>query len=88
MQANQLQVTFISPSWLQEDVPLRQPMLVDEDIIERAAKALFDFVFSSCSRLHWANCDESTKIGFRREAAAVITAVWSDLARVSSCQRD
>jgi hypothetical protein len=48
-------------------------------MIERAAEALFEFVFSGCDRLdgkrHWANCDEETKAGFRREASAVLEAV-------------
>ena len=44
-------------------------------LLQRAAEALFEFVFSGCNRLdgkrRWANCDEETKIGFRREAAAL-----------------
>ena len=48
--------------------------------IERAAEALYEFVFSGCDRLdgkhHWEHCTEETKEGFRREAAAVLEAVW------------
>ena len=55
-------------------------LVLDDDTIERAAKALFDVVFSSVDRLDgkhiWANCDEDTKQGFRREAMAVILSVW------------
>ena len=64
------------------------PIALDNEIIERAAKALLDSVFSSCGRLDWTSCDESTKGGFRREATAVINAVWPDLVCVSSYQRD
>lgn len=56
------------------------PVSVDRDTIEKAAAALFEFVFSGCQRLdgnhHWADCSEETKAGFRREAAAVLAAVW------------
>ena len=52
----------------------------DSDIIELAAEALFQFVFSGCDRLDggrcWTNCHEDTKAGFRAEAAAVLRAVW------------
>jgi hypothetical protein len=50
------------------------------DLLERAAEALYEFVFSGCDRLdgkrHWADCREETKAGFRREARAVLEAVW------------
>jgi hypothetical protein len=53
---------------------------LDRKMIERAAKSLFEAVFSRCARLdgkkNWANCDEEIKDGFRREAAAVIRAAW------------
>ena len=49
------------------------------DVIERAAEALYQFVFSGCDRLdgkrRWADCGEDTKAGFRREASAVLEAV-------------
>ena len=49
------------------------------EVIERAAEALYEFVFSGCDRLdgkrRWADCDEETKAGFRREAAAVLEVV-------------
>ena len=58
-------------------------MALDRDIVERAAKALFEYVFSSCDRLdgkyHWEDSDEHTKDGFRGEALAVIGAVWPKL---------
>ena len=82
MHPNRLQVTFTSPRRRRENAT------GGKDIIERAAKALFDSVFSSCGRLDWTSCDESTKRGFRREATAVINAVWPDLVCVSSYQRD
>jgi hypothetical protein len=60
--------------------PLSHPVMLDDDKIERAAKALFDFVFSHVNRLdgkhEWVNCDEDTKQGFRREVMAVILSVW------------
>jgi hypothetical protein len=53
---------------------------IDHDIIERAAEALFEFVFSDCDRLdgkrRWADCNEETKAGFRREASAVLESIW------------
>ena len=53
---------------------------LDREMVERAAQALFEFVFSNSSRLHpWANCDEATKEGFRGEAIAVIESVGSFL---------
>ena len=58
---------------------------INSETIERAAEALFEFVFSGCNRLdgkrRGANCDEETKIGFRREAAAALEAVWPILLR-------
>ena len=90
MHPNRLQVTFTSPRRRRENAtgPLWQPVALSNDMVERAAKALFDSVFSSCGRLDWTSCDESTKGGFRREATAVIDAVWPDLVCVSSYQRD
>lgn len=83
MPSNQLQSTFVKGGhWRQprDDgrVSLQQlpRTALDNEAIERAAKALFEVVFSSCSRLEWTNCDETTKEGFRREATAVIMAVW------------
>jgi hypothetical protein len=66
--------------------PVPQPQIVlDRDITERGAQALFEFVFSSCGRFDgkhlWTNCDENTKEGFRGEATAVIEAVWPHLLR-------
>jgi hypothetical protein len=88
MQSNQLQSTVVTGGhWRQPQddtaVPLQQlpPTALDNESIERAAKALFEFVFSSCGRLDWTNCDENTKKGFRREATAVIMAVWPNLFR-------
>jgi hypothetical protein len=53
---------------------------IAHDLIERAAEALYEFVFSGCDRLdgkhHWEHCREETKEGFRREASAVLEAVW------------
>jgi hypothetical protein len=53
---------------------------IGHDVIDRAAEALYEFVFSGCDRLdgkhHWEHCNEETKEGFRHEAAAVLEAVW------------
>jgi hypothetical protein len=81
MQSNQLQTTFVTGHWREQpdDATVPQqlpPITLDNETIERAAKALFEFVFSSCGRLDWTSCDESTKAGFKREATAVIMAVW------------
>lgn len=52
---------------------------IDHNLVETAAEALYEFVFSGCDRLdgkhRWADCDEETKVGFRREASAVLEAV-------------
>jgi hypothetical protein len=49
-------------------------------MVERAAQALFEFVFAVTKRLDgkhlWLNSDEDTKAGFRREAIAVLQAAW------------
>jgi hypothetical protein len=62
-----------------------RPIVLDDDVVEQAAEALFNFVFSSCGRLdgkhQWATCDESTQEGFRREATTVILAAWPLLFR-------
>jgi hypothetical protein len=86
MQSNQLRATFANGrKWFQphDNATVRssqpEPTALDNETIERAAKALFDLVFASCGRLDWANCDEKTKRGFRREATAVIMAVWPNL---------
>ena len=54
------------------------------EIVDRAAQALFEFVFAGCARLdgkhRWTNCDESTRQAFRSEATIVIEAVWPSLA--------
>jgi hypothetical protein len=58
----------------------QRPVELDSNVIELAAEALFQFVFSGCDRLdgmrHWTDCHEDTKAGFRAEAAAVLKAVW------------
>ena len=59
--------------------------VVDHKILEIAAEALYEFFFSGCGRLDgkrcWARCDEETKVGFRREAGAVLDAVLPLLLR-------
>ena len=58
---------------------------IGHDLIERAAEALYEFVFPGCDRLdgkhHWEHYSEETKEGFRREAIAVLEAVWPILLR-------
>ena len=62
----------------------------DTATIERAARALFEFVFSACDRLdgkhNWNECDEETKEAFRAEAAVVIETVWPLLSRPDGMQ--
>jgi hypothetical protein len=57
----------------------KRPAPIDHNLIERAAEALYEFVFSGCDRLdgkrRWEHCSEETKEGFRREASAVLEAV-------------
>ena len=89
MQANQAQrISFhCHRTELERDAPVpiphSQSVVLDKDVVERAAQALFEFVFSSCGREkhRWTNCDESTKEGFRGEATAVIKTVWPLLFR-------
>lgn len=61
-------------------VPPERSASISHDLIEKAAEALYEFVFSGCDRLdgkhHWEHCGEETKDGFRREASAVLEAVW------------
>jgi hypothetical protein len=56
---------------------------IDSGTTERAAEALFEFVFSGCERLdgkhNWVDCSEETKAGFRAEARAVLAAVWPSI---------
>jgi len=51
----------------------------DQEIVERGAQALFEFVFAGTERLDgkhsWSNAHEETKAGFRAEATAVLEAV-------------
>jgi hypothetical protein len=84
MPSNQLQSTFgwaLAPAARPCKSLLQQlpQTALDNETIERAAKALFELVFSACGRPDWTNCDEKTKKGFRREATAVIMAVWPNL---------
>ena len=62
-----------------------QPIALDGEMVERAAQALFEFVFACSKRLDgkhfWMNCDEDIKEGFRAEATTVIQAVWSSVSR-------
>ena len=55
-------------------------MPLNRELVERAARALCDFVFSRSERVDakqlWLNCDEAAREGFRGEATAVIEAVW------------
>ena len=65
---------------------LKQPAAsIDSDVIEKAAEALYVYVFSGCDRLdgkrRWQDCDEGTRAGFRREAAAVLASIWPLLAQ-------
>jgi hypothetical protein len=69
-----------------DGAPLKQPAAsIDSLIIEKAAEALYVYVFSGCDRLdgkrRWLDCDEGTRAGFRREAAAVLASVWPLLAQ-------
>jgi len=92
MQSNQAQAFSFLESYrkeLERDAPISvlqpQPIALDGEMVERAAQALFEFVFACSERLDrkhlWMNCDEDTKQGFRREATAVIQAVWPFMLR-------
>ena len=86
MRSNQVQGQYRRELENAALVPLAQPIalengILNHDIIERAAQALFEFVFSSCGRVKWATCDEDTKEGFRGEARVVIEAILPRLFR-------
>jgi len=79
VQTNQLTTTFaLRRHWPEPEdnapVCVRYPAL-DSDVVEGAARALFEFVFFSCGRLKWETCDDQTKEGFRGEARVVIEAI-------------
>jgi hypothetical protein len=84
MQSNQ---HAISTTWtvLGSGATVRKPQSVtlDQEIVERGAQALFEFVFSGTERLDgkhlWSNCEEEIRAGFRAEVTAVLEAVWSGL---------
>ena len=69
-----------------------QSLHVGHSILERAAEALYEFVFSGCDRLdgqhRWADCNEETKEGFRREAGAVLDAIWPLYREIKSSKID
>jgi hypothetical protein len=56
------------------------PTTLEEENIERGARALFEFVFARTGRLNcknqWADCDDKIKAGFRAEVKAVLEAIW------------
>ena len=78
------QATLASVHWrkVRKRAPLsgKQPEPIVNELVERAARALFECVFSCCDRLDgknfWINCNEETREGFRAEAIAVLEAVW------------
>ena len=84
MQSNQAHA--ISVPWTEpgNGTRVRNRFALDQEMVERGAEALFQFVFSGTERLDgkhlWANCDEKIKAGFRAEARAVLEAVWSRFA--------
>jgi hypothetical protein len=55
------------------------PTALDEEKIERGARALFEFVFAGTGHQNgknrWADCDDKTKAGFRAEVKAVLEAI-------------
>jgi hypothetical protein len=87
MQAHQLKTTLPVRRHCSElggQPPVRlqaRTIAIDADLIEQAAQSLFEFVFSSCDRVHWATCDDQTKAGFRNEARVVIEAILPRLLR-------
>ena len=80
MQSNRVAKSIVYALNWEPKAPPDQSAPIGHDLIERAAEALYEFVFSGCDRLdgkhHWDNCSEETKEGFRREASAVLEAVW------------
>ena len=80
MQLNQAQaISVLRRLWTGNGAPVATPQL-EEEMVERGAQALFEFVFAHAERLDgqhlWANCDDPIKDGFRAEARAVLEAVW------------
>ena len=84
MQLNWAATSFIDgfngAEWAVHLGSMERSAAIEQDIVDKAAEALFEFVFSGCDRLdgkhHWVDCDEDTKSGFRSEAKAVLEAVW------------
>src|SRR5262249_15146182 len=78
MQWNQAQSIPTAPdqAWKRRNFSGPQSVLLDKEIVEKGAQALFEFVFSGLERLDgkqlWTNCSEETRAGFRAEAKAVL----------------
>ena len=79
MQLSRAAIFFVHAQGGDRRVEPERSAPIDHDLIERAAEALYEFVFSGCDRLdrkrHWEDCSEETKAGFRREASAVLEAI-------------
>jgi hypothetical protein len=80
MQVSRAAKFFVHTEGAEHRVEPERSAAIDHNLIERAAEALYEFVFSGCNRLdgkrHWDDCSEETKVGFRREASAVLEAIW------------
>ena len=89
MRSNQSHAVSAS-SWteLGRCASIRNSRPFDQEMVERGAQALFEFVFSGTERLDgkhlWANCDEKIKAGFRAEARTVLQAAYSGVAGITA----
>jgi hypothetical protein len=68
MQVSRAAKFFIHAQGVDRGIEPEGSAPIDYNLIERAAEALYEFVFSGCDRLdnkrHWDDCSEETKAGF------------------------
>ena len=80
MQSNRAHL--ISAHWTGRTASVGRPnpATLDEEKIERGARALFEFVFAQTGHLNGKNrcaeCDDKIKAGFRAQVKAVLEAIW------------
>ena len=69
---------LISAPWIGciTTVDRPDPITLDDEKVERGARALFEFVFARTGQNQWAECDDKIKAGFRSEVRAVLEAIW------------
>jgi hypothetical protein len=80
MRSNQALKSLLPWTELGSLAPVQKSQFIrlDDGMVERGARALFEFVFAGTQRLDgkhlWANGDDEVKAGFRAEARTVLEA--------------